>query len=189
VLAVAAVLILAALGAYWNSFNVPFLLDDTSAISENTSIRHLGRIGDILLPPSTVATAARPLLILTLALNFAESGLSVRGYHVSNLLIHICAALTLLGNVRRTLLLPGLRHRYGEAALPLAAFAALQQTAVGGSNRWLCLSVFACFCEMATKQVMVTVPVLVLLHDRAFVSGADLWASHWRKFAEISGRR
>jgi hypothetical protein len=29
VLAVAAVLTLAALGAYWNSFNVPFLFDDS----------------------------------------------------------------------------------------------------------------------------------------------------------------
>jgi len=45
VLAVAALLILAALGAYWNSFNVPFLLDDSFSISDNSSIRHLGRIG------------------------------------------------------------------------------------------------------------------------------------------------
>jgi hypothetical protein len=57
-----------------------------------------------------------------------RGGLSVRGYHAVNLLIHICAGLALLGIVRRTLLLPGLRHRYGEAALPLAAFAALLWT-------------------------------------------------------------
>jgi len=43
VLAVAVVLILAALGAYWNSFNVPLLLDDQSSISDNPSIRQLGR--------------------------------------------------------------------------------------------------------------------------------------------------
>ena len=49
---------------------------------------------------------------------------------------------------------------------------ALQQTAIGGSNGWLVLSVTACFCGMATKQVMVTAPVLVLLFDRAFVSGS-----------------
>jgi tetratricopeptide (TPR) repeat protein len=35
---------------------------------------------------------------------------------------------------------------------------------------WLGLSVAACLCGMATKQVMVTAPVLVLLYDRAFVS-------------------
>ena len=128
VLAVAGILTLAALGAYWNSFNVPFLLDDTSAISENTSIRHLGRIGDVLSPPPTVATTARPLLNLTLALNFAGGGMSVRGYHAVNLLIHICAGLALLGIVRRTLLRRRLRPRYGDAALPLAAAAALLWT-------------------------------------------------------------
>ena len=82
VLAVAGILTLAALAAYWNSFNVPFVL------------------------------------------NFAGSGMSVRGYHAVNLLIHVCAGLALLGIVRRTL----------------------------------------------ERQ-----PALIL------------WASHWRKFAEISG--
>ena len=124
VLAVATVLILAAVGAYWNSFNVPFLLDDQWATSQNSSIQRLGRIGEVLLPPGGII-AGRPLLNLTFALNYAWGGTSVRGYHVVNLLIHICAGLALLGIVRRTLLLPGLRHGYGEAALPLAAFAAL----------------------------------------------------------------
>jgi len=127
-LAVAAILILAALGAYSNSFKVSFLLDDSSSISDNSSIRQLGRIGDVLSPPATGTTAARPLLNLSFALNYAVSGLSVPGYHAVNLLIHICAGLALLGIVRRTLLSPGLRHRYGEAALPLAAFAALLWT-------------------------------------------------------------
>jgi hypothetical protein len=127
VLAVAVILILVALGAYWNSFNVPLLLDDRSAITDNASIRHLGRIGDVL-SPTTVTNAARPLLNLSFALNYAEGGMTVRGYHAINLLIHICAGLALLGVVRRTLLSPGLRHRYGEAALPLAAFAALLWT-------------------------------------------------------------
>ena len=242
VLAVAAILILAAVGAYWNSFNVPLLLDDQWAITENSSLRHLGRIGDVLSPSPTTPTASRPLLNLSLALNYASGGLSVRGYHVANLLIHVCAGLALLGIVRRTLLWPGLRPRYGEAALPLAACAALlwtlhplQTEAVtyisqraeslmglfylltlygfirsvrldltkdnegnevsgpkqvsllsplpsvetpgskpGGSvnKSWLILSVAACFCGMATKQTMITAPVLVLLYDRAFISGS-----------------
>ena len=207
VLAVAAILILAALGAYWNSFNVPLLLDDSVAIADNPSIRHLDRIGDVLTPPATGTSAARPLLNLTFALNYAAGGKSVRGYHAVNLLIHVCAGLVLLGIVRRTLLGPGPRRRYGSAALPLAAFAAfcwtlhpLQTESVSyisqraeslmglfylltlygfirsvtaeSRNCWLILSVIACFCGMATKQVMVTAPLLVLLYDRAFVSGS-----------------
>jgi len=247
VLVVAGILALAALGAYWNSFNVPFLLDDSLAIGDNPSTRHLARIVDVL-SPSHGPTAARPLVNLSFALNYARGDTSVRGYHALNLLIHICAGLALLGLVRRTLLLPSLRPRYGEAALPLAAFAAvlwtlhplqteavtylsqraeslmglfylltlygfirahdsltdvgrdrrteprqgrqsdipphregnpagfgdpaLQQSNIGGSNPWLALSVAACLCGMATKQVMVTAPVLVLLYDRAFVSGS-----------------
>jgi len=248
-LAVAVVLILAGLGAYWNSFNVPLLLDDQWAITENPSIRHLGRIGDVLSLPPTGPTASRPMLNLSLALNYAGGGRAVRGYHVVNLLIHLCAGLTLLGIVRRTLLSPGLRLRYGEAALPLAAFAALlwtlhplqteavtyisqraeslmglfylltlycfirsvppvadvgrgrrtppsptagfgdpalQRSAIGGSNRWLCLSLVACCCGMATKQVMVTAPVLVLIYDRAFVSGSFRSALTNRRWYYVS---
>ena len=207
VLAVAAILIFAVVGAYWNSFNVPFLMDDSLAITDNSSIRQLERIGDVLSLPSTGPTASRPMLNLSLALNYAEGGLAVRGYHVVNLLIHLCAGLALLGIVRRTLLLLGLRSRHGAAALPLAAFAALLWTlhplqteavtyisqraeslmglfylltlygfiwsvTAESRNCWLILSLAACFCGMATKQVMVTAPVLVLLYDRAFVSGS-----------------
>jgi RHS repeat-associated protein len=221
VLAVASVLILAALGAYWNSFNVPLLFDDTNAIGENPSICHLGRIGDVLSPPPTVLTSGRPLLNLTFALNYAGGGMSVRGYHVVNLLIHICAGLVLLGIVRRTLLLPSLRHRYGEASLPLAAFATLiwtlhplqteavtyisqraeslmglfylltlygfiRSVTAKSRNCWLILSVAACLCGMATKQVMVTAPVLVLLYDRAFVSGSFRAALASRRWYYVS---
>jgi protein O-mannosyl-transferase len=42
----------------------------------------------------------------------------------------------------------------------------------GGRSLWLALSVIACFCGMATKEVMVTAPLLVLLFDRAFLSGS-----------------
>ena len=46
-------------------------------------------------------------------------------YHAGNLLIHLLAALTLFGIVRRTLLLPALRDRFGGASTGLAAAAAL----------------------------------------------------------------
>ena len=36
---------------------------------------------------------------------------------------------------------------------------------------WLAVSLAACVCGTATKEVMVTAPVLVLLYDRTFVSG------------------
>jgi hypothetical protein len=38
-------------------------------------------------------------------------------------------------------------------------------------HRWFALSVFSCLIGMATKEVMATAPLVVLLYDRCFVSG------------------
>jgi len=54
------------------------------------------------------------------------------------------------------------------------------------NKSWLILSVTACFCGMATKQVMVTSPVLVLLYDRAFVSGSFRSALANRRWYYVS---
>jgi tetratricopeptide (TPR) repeat protein len=44
---------------------------------------------------------------------------------------------------------------------------------------WCALSVAACLLGMATKEVMATAPILVLLYDRTFVAGSFLEA--WRR--------
>jgi tetratricopeptide (TPR) repeat protein len=104
VAAVCAIL-LAGLWAYRGSFSAPFTFDDEPAIVNNPSIRDLGEIGRVLAgPPEGGNTAAgRPVVNLSLAVNYAVGGLDVRGYHAVNLAIHLLAALTLFGLVRRTL--------------------------------------------------------------------------------------
>jgi protein O-mannosyl-transferase len=54
---------------------------------------------------------------------------------------------------------------------------------------WFALSVAACFLGMATKEVMVTAPVMVLLYDRTFVSGTFREACHstWRLYLGLAG--
>ena len=54
----------------------------------------------------------------------------------------------------------------------LTLYGFIRSVTAESRNCWLILSVAACLCGMATKQVMVTAPVLVLLYDRAFVSGS-----------------
>jgi Flp pilus assembly protein TadD len=49
------------------------------------------------------------------------------------------------------------------------------------SGRWQVLSVLSCALGMATKEVMVTAPLMVLLHDRAFVGGSFRSAWEARK--------
>ena len=68
-------LVLAAIADYHNALSTPFVFDDPFAVVENPSIRHLARIGDVLSPPPYAAGAAgRPLVNLTLAVNYALGG-------------------------------------------------------------------------------------------------------------------
>jgi tetratricopeptide (TPR) repeat protein len=105
IIALAGVLIIATVAAYHNSFFGPFVFDGESAIVQNPTIRHLWPIGQALCPPLDGSpVSGRPVVNLSLAINYALGGLEVSGYHAANLAIHILAALTLFGIVRRTLL-------------------------------------------------------------------------------------
>ncbi|HVZ65482.1 MAG TPA: tetratricopeptide repeat protein [Lacunisphaera sp.] len=115
---VAGLLGLAALAAYWNTFSAPFVFDDSGVITENPTIRSFATA---LTPPAGNSVTGRPVVNLSFALNYALSGERVWSYHAFNLLVHFLAACTLFGLVRRTLELPRLRPRFGDAALALAA--------------------------------------------------------------------
>src|SRR5687768_12255466 len=128
-LIVPALLILAAVIAYHGSFGVPFFFDDVVAVTNNPTIRNLWRLGEVLSPPDDGGgVTGRPIVNLTLALNYAMSGTDVRDYHVFNLIVHACAALALFGIVRRTLRQPSLRDRFGRNASTLAFLVALVWT-------------------------------------------------------------
>jgi Tfp pilus assembly protein PilF len=215
----------ATVAAYWNSLDGEFMFDDRVWIVENPSIKHLWPLSDVLLPADAAHVGGRPIVSLSLAVNYALGGLDVRGYHVLNLAIHICAALVLFGVVRRTLVLPRLIARFGEAATPLAAIVALiwavhpiQTEAVsyviqraeslvglfylltlycfirGATARatktlWYLACLVACLLGMATKEVMVTAPVVLLLYDRTFLAGTfrQSLAARWRIYLALAG--
>jgi len=236
------VLIVAAgIWAYHNSFQGPLVLDDVKNILENPSIHHLWPIWKALSPSPTSLVGGRPVVNLSLALNYAVGGTGVWGFHAVNLAIHILASLTLYGIVRRTLLRTarsGDRHRtgvqegFGTSAEWIALAVALLWTVhplqteavsyisqrceslmglfylltlycfvrgVEGSGStgaspfrslgWFCLSVAACFLGMASKEVMVTAPVMVLLYDQTFVSGSfrEAWSRHRRLYLGLAG--
>ena len=111
-------LIVAAGGAaYANSFSGPLVLDDLNSIGVNPTIRHWGTA---LAPVIGTTVGGRPILNLSLAINYAISGTEVWSYHVLNLVIHLLAGLTLFGIVRRTL-----AGRAGRTAILIASFVAL----------------------------------------------------------------
>jgi len=217
------IIVLAALAAYHRSFAVPFLMDDGIAVVDNVKIRHLWPIWDALSPSATSVVGGRPVVNLSFAVNYALGGTAVWGYHALNLAVHILAALILYGIVRRSLLAPALRERFGACATRLALAVAvvwtvhpLQTEAVtyvserceslmalfylltlycfirGSDSRrcgwWLTLSVVACLLGVASKEVMVTAPVMVLLYDRTFVSGSfrEAWMRHRRLYLGLA---
>lgn len=199
----AALIVVAGALAYANSLHGPFVFDDPSSIVQNPTIRdwsHLGRM--LATPHAAVTVQGRPVLNLSLALNYALGGTSVEGYHLLNLLIHLAAGLTLFGVVRRTLgefwpalavaLLWVLHPLQTESVtyviqraeslmglfylLTLYGFIRYQAE---GRQGWAALCVTSCFLGMGTKEVMVSAPLTVLLYDRIFVSGS--FAEAWRR--------
>lgn len=62
-----------------------------------------------------------------------------------------------------------------EALMALCYLATLYcftRHAISGSRAWAALTVACCLLGMASKEVMITAPVVVLLYDRTFVAGS-----------------
>ena len=97
------VLVLAGALVYATSLSNPFLFDDQTAIVTNAQIRTLSPLSVPLTPPRDTPVAGRPLVNLSLAVNYAFGGLDVTSYHVTNVALHLLTALALFGVVRRTL--------------------------------------------------------------------------------------
>jgi Tfp pilus assembly protein PilF len=214
VLAGEAILAAGAIAVYSRTFPIPLFFDDRAAIIDNSTIRHWGTAW---WPPINTTASGRPILNLSLAINYAVSGTAGWSYHALNLAIHVLAGLTLFGIVRRTL-----ARRAEAAASPLAFFAALLWTlhplqteavtyviqraeslmglfylltlycfirgaeANGRQRLWFPLSVVACLLGMATKEVTVSAPLIVLLYDRTFVAGSFREAWHRRRWLHLS---
>jgi tetratricopeptide (TPR) repeat protein len=117
-----AVLLIAGAAIYSNALSGPFIFDDSVSVVNNTSIREWS--SGILFAGREVPTAGRPLVNVSMALNYALGGLEVRGYHLWNIAMHLSCTLLLLGCARLTLRLPRvpgwLRDRSSEVALAIA---------------------------------------------------------------------
>ncbi len=208
--AAAAIIALASLAAYANSFGGAWIFDDFAAIVNNPTIRDWRTM--FTPPAGGLTVSGRPLLNASFALSYALSGAAPWGHHALNLVIHTLAVLTLFGVARRTLLLPSVPAPLRSAALPLGFFVALLWTvhplhtesvtyvvqraeslmglgffltfycalrvfAAPADHpshvwRWTVGAVAACLFAVATKEVAVVAPVLVLLHDRTFAAGS-----------------
>jgi tetratricopeptide (TPR) repeat protein len=127
----ALVLVAVVWAIYGRALGAPFIYDDPTCIADNPSIVRLWPPwGDAdhpgpLNPPKDRPTAGRPLVNLTLALNYHFGGLDPVGYHAFNLAVHCLAALCLGLIVQLALQLDYFEGRFAKASGPLALLTAL----------------------------------------------------------------
>jgi len=172
-------IVLAALAVYANSLACPFVFDDQPTIVSNPSIRHLWPLGPVLWPPAGAGGAAgRPLLNLSLALNYAAGGLDVRGYHAVNVVLHALVALMLFGVVRRTLA-SSAAERWRASALPVAFTAALL---------WAVHPLLTESVVLAVNRAELLAALCYLLTLYGFIRGtaAPAASSWWPAFSVVS---
>jgi tetratricopeptide (TPR) repeat protein len=125
VLVAGALIVAAGAIAYSNSFGGPFIYDGKQSILDNHYIRRLWPITEAMKAPPQATTSGRPIVCLSLAVNYAISNLDVWSYHAFNLTVHLIAGLLLFGIVRRTLVSERLKERFGGASTVLASACAL----------------------------------------------------------------
>lgn len=121
-------LVIGILVVYANSFNCGWHYDDNLNIQANPAIQIetldvttlWAVIKDGDQQPGQIG---RPLAYLSFALNYLVGGLSVVGYHVVNVCIHILAAITLFFLIRLILNLPRFRSTHGHWADAVALLA------------------------------------------------------------------
>ncbi|MBC7822229.1 MAG: hypothetical protein IAG10_35540 [Planctomycetaceae bacterium] len=82
-----------------------FILDDTGAIRDNPSIRSLSSLPDVLLKGRFTSVVGRPLLNLSLAVNYACGQLNPVGYHLFNYCVHTANAVLLFCLLSRIFLM------------------------------------------------------------------------------------
>ena len=138
----AVVIVVAGVAAFSNSFDGVFVFDDRNAIVSNPAVRTLWPLTAAMNAPRDTTLAGRPIASLSFALTYALAPVDARdvfaagsgadqatvdrvrrnlwAYHAGNLVIHLLAALTLFGVVRRTLRAPALAQRFGNQADLLA---------------------------------------------------------------------
>lgn len=106
--------------AYSNTYTSSFHFDDNPAIVENYSIKRMSMEN-----LKAIFHGSRPIVNLSLMLNYYFGGLNVVGYHIFNIAVHIANSILLYLLVLWTLKLPQSETRYREKAPVMALFAAL----------------------------------------------------------------
>jgi len=118
-----AILVIVTVGAYSNTLNNIFHLDDQTVIWNNPSVfmreitfENLYKAAFDNIHPT------RPVPYLTFALNYYFHDLNRPGYHVTNIFIHITTGIFLYFLIKATLSLPTLRYKFDKQGPVVISF-------------------------------------------------------------------
>jgi protein O-mannosyl-transferase len=175
----ATALVIGGVAVYANSFAGTFLFDDVASIADNASIRSLS--GAFSPPTRGEAVSGRPIVNLSLAINYAVGGLDPAGYHAFNLALHIACALLLYLVIVHETRSDGLAFAcaavwmvhplqsevvdYTVARTESLMALCLLGTLYAAIRGWTALAVVFCAVGMACKETMVVAPAVVVLWD------------------------
>jgi len=191
------ILALAIVAAYWSGLHAPFQFDDVAAIVENVAIRHWWPFARELPAATQVAGRPVVALsyalnfqwagldpfgyrVVNLLIHFACAWLlfatareALSRAHSPNHAGPIAVAIALLWavhplNVGTITYVSARSEALVSAAYLSVLYASLRAHGATHTRAWSAFAVAACSIGMATKETMVTAPVLVVLFDRAF---------------------
>lgn len=117
-------IILAVAVAYSNTYTASFHFDDQHIIVENPKIKHLKNIPSFFWK-NEGPVGSRPLLLVTVAINYAIGGLNVVGYHIFNNLLHAINGILFYFFMIMILNLPRFRDRYSHLSGEISLFGSL----------------------------------------------------------------
>jgi len=191
------ILALAIVAAYWSGLHAPFQFDDAAAIVENVAIRHWWPFARELPAATQVAGRPVVALsyalnfqwagldpfgyrVVNLLIHFACAWLlyalareALSRAHGPNHAERIAAAIAVLWavhplNVGTTTYVSARSEALVSAAYLSVLYASLRAHGATHQRAWSAFAIAACAIGMATKETMVTAPLLVVCFDRAF---------------------
>jgi len=163
-----ALLVVAGALIYANSIGSPKVIDDIVSIDGNPQIRDLLSL-TVFTPERELPIAGRPLVNLTLAVNYAIDGVRQHGYRVVNLLLHIACSIALLVTLRRLLVLP----RLSPMALPV------DRAALTASLVWLVHPLNSEVVNYLTQRTETMMALFLLLTLYASMRALDAGQGRW----------
>lgn len=199
-----AAVVLAAVAVWANTLENGFHYDDEHSIVNNLHLRDLGNATAFFADPATFSVDAekamyRPLLVTTLALNFAWGRFDVTGYHVVNVLVHAAnAALVwwlagLLGAGSSARLLAGLSFAVHPVCSEPVNYISSRSESLAALFYLLAVCLFlragqdvrqaprllagawvSLAAGLLTKSTAITVPAVLLLLDALVLGRGDL---------------